>query len=58
MTTNYIHGKHAWVDSLEVAKAENLSISPCTFVQYFVVVVLLFYVHGKHLRSCRDVQLT
>ena len=25
---------------------------------YYVVVVLLFYVHGKHLRSCRDGQLT
>ena len=23
-----------------------------------VVVVLLFYVHGKHLRSCRNGQLT
>ena len=23
-----------------------------------VVVVLLFYLHGKHLRSCRDGQLT
>ena len=23
-----------------------------------VVVVLLFYVHGKHLRSCREGQLT
>ena len=23
-----------------------------------VVVYLLFYVHGKHLRSCRDGQLT
>ena len=23
-----------------------------------VFVVLLFYVHGKHLRSCRDGQLT
>ena len=23
-----------------------------------VVVILLFYVHGKHLRSCRDGQLT
>ena len=22
------------------------------------VVVLLFYIHGKHLRSCRDGQLT
>ena len=26
-------------------------------VRYFVV-DLLFYVHGKHLRSCRDGQLT
>ena len=25
---------------------------------FFVVVALLFYVHGKHLRSCRDGQLT
>ena len=25
---------------------------------FIVVVVLLFYVHGKHLRSCRDGQLT
>ena len=23
-----------------------------------IVVALLFYVHGKHLRSCRDGQLT
>ena len=23
-----------------------------------VVIVVLFYVHGKHLRSCRDGQLT
>ena len=23
-----------------------------------VVVALMFYVHGKHLRSCRDGQLT
>ena len=25
---------------------------------FIVVVVLLFYVHGKRLRSCRDGQLT
>ena len=25
---------------------------------FVVVVALLFYVHGKHLRSCRDGQLT
>ena len=30
-----------------------------SLVLHFVVVVaLLFYVHGKHLRSCRDGQLT
>ena len=28
----------------------------CLYV--VVVVALLFYVHGKHLRSCRDGQLT
>ena len=26
--------------------------------EHFVVVVLLFYDYGKHLRSCRDGQLT
>ena len=32
----------------------------CLVLNTFVVVVvaLLFYVHGKHLRSCRDGQLT
>ena len=30
-----------------------------TFMGFAVVVVaLLFYVHGKHLKSCRDGQLT
>ena len=28
------------------------------FENNVVVVALLFYVHGKHLRSCRDGQLT
>ena len=30
----------------------------CAPVRSIVVVVLLFYVHGEHLRSCRDGQLT
>ena len=30
----------------------------CSVVVVVVVVALLFYVHGKHLRSCRDGQLT
>ena len=29
-----------------------------TILSDIVVVVLLFYVHGKHLRSCREGQLT
>ena len=33
----------------------SLDMLKCCIV---VVVVLLFYVHGKHLRSCRDGQLT
>ena len=38
----------------------GMPLSNCTtvFVVVVVVVVLLFYVHGKHLRSCRDGQLT
>ena len=28
------------------------------YIEKEVVVVLLFYVHGKHLRSCQDCQLT
>ena len=31
---------------------------PTTVFGFVVVVVLLFYVHGKHLRLCRDGQLT
>ena len=35
------------------------SVPASTYIHtYIVVVVLLFYVHGKHLRSCRDGQLT
>ena len=30
----------------------------CSLILVVVVVDLLFYVHGKHLRSCRDGQLT
>ena len=40
---------------------QNLLMLEVLFTQdskVVVVVVLLFYVHGKHLRSCRDGQLT
>ena len=38
----------------------DIIVLDCYFtdVVAFVVVALLFYVHGKHLRSCRDGQLT
>ena len=38
----------------------SLAVSKKTSRYFYssVVVVLLFYVHGKHLRSCRDGQLT
>ena len=39
-------------DTGRPAYSETLSLHKNT------VVVLLFYVHGKHLRSCRDGQLT
>ena len=34
------------------------NIPSCYRKSNFVVVALLFYVHGKHLRSCQDGQLT
>ena len=41
---------------------ESLGFNPFELVfgqiVRFFFVVLLFYVHGKHLRSCRDGQLT
>ena len=49
----------------QVAKAAKVQVTSLTtikqmtkFLSAVVVVALLFYVHGKHLRSCRDGQLT
>ena len=37
----------------------QLPLPQCSYSYvYLVVVALLFYVHGKHLRSCPDGQLT
>ena len=44
--------------SLQEAKISSLYPVVNILFQDVVVVVLLFYVHGKHLRSCRDGQLT
>ena len=38
--------------------AQNISDRSWSTLMCYVVVVLLVYVHGKHLRSCRDGQLT
>ena len=42
--------------TLRCGKTTSVSIS--WLWSGFVVAVLLFYIHGKHLRSCRDSQLT
>ena len=45
-------------NEFETAVVNELSVfKPLKFF-VVVVVALLFYVHGKHLRSCRDGQLT
>ena len=44
-----------WCEGKSEPKNTNKTVSDKETV---VVVVLLFYVHGKHLRSCRDGQLT
>ena len=36
----------------------SMKMADILHVKNVVVVALLFYVHGKHLRSCRDGQLT
>ena len=41
-----------------ILKRKNWLTIRSTYKVVVVVVVLLFYVHRKHLRSCRDGQLT
>ena len=43
---------------INAARLLSLFLLSHTLTLKVVVVVLLFYVHGKHLRSCRDGQLT
>ena len=42
----------------EIAHELDISHGFAHSILTVVVVVLLFYVHGKHLRSCRDGHLT
>ena len=42
----------------KIKKKKNNMILQCCYFTASDVVVLLFYVHGKHLRSCRDGRLT
>ena len=46
------------VQMINMTKTMRHEQEPCRYVEFVVVVALLFYVHGKHLRSCRDGQLT
>ena len=51
---------NAWMRFLDCLRLESCitqSPSSAQFSQDTAYVVLLFYVHGKHLRSCRDGQL-
>ena len=51
-----MHGLYAYTRDNPLAKACGLS--PPTVRHPMIFVALLFYVHGKHLRSCRDGQFT
>ena len=44
--------------SPEIVRSKPISLLFWGYSYRIVVVVLLFYVHGKHLRSCRDGHLT
>ena len=54
------HGRQKKKDITFVLFIITCTIIGPKFCYLFIVVVvaLLFYVHGKHLRSCRDGQLT
>ena len=47
-----------WIETLSFGTEGRGVKSEFSQPANVVVVVLLFYVHGKHLRSCRDGQLT
>ena len=46
------------IDYLSFSVYGQIETLKIPVIMIFVVVALLFYVHGKHLRSCRDGQLT
>ena len=57
------HMEFCFVIKLTTGDNRDVSLPPVTATRYVcfatdVVVALLFYVHGKHRRSCRDGQLT
>ena len=43
---------------ISLATCLSIKVGLLLLGRFVVVVALLFYVHGKHLRSCRDGQLT
>ena len=59
VTNKYIQGKYKNTQALfAFCTLKWPTLNWCKEAEKFVVVVLLFYIHGKHLRSCRDGQLT
>ena len=56
VTDSYPVRPHTFVSPSANSRRAIVNTSESMWV--VVVVVLLFYVHGKHLRSCRDGQLT
>ena len=53
-----LHSSSIRMNRVIVLKNSCILTITCFPPNRVVVVALLFYVHGKHLRSCRDGQLT
>ena len=59
VTPSLFHQNHRFSrHNVSATKYKSVIKMSTTGRQPVVFVVLLFYVHGKHLRSCRDGQLT
>ena len=59
-SVTYIHyiSSHAYVIICIKYTCIAMARNHMETVTFLIAVALLFYVHGKHLRSCRDGQLT
>ena len=55
---NYVKRNLRTIDKISSLSCQKVADSITSSKMGCWLVVLLFYVHGKHLRSCRDGQLT